>query len=226
MINSDLISVIIPVKNGGKYLSQVLDAIVKQGLNVEIIVVDDGSEDNTVEIAKEYGCKIISHETSKGPVAAKNSALKVAKGKFILFHDSDDIMKEGALSKLYKEISSDDSIFAAEAKVQDFYSPDMPQDERARTQIKTEPYWGLFTGAILMRREVFEIIGLFNESLHAGEIIDWQSKMETNGLKIKKIDYVSTDRRIHSSNFGKTNKQAEFKDYAAILRAKLAAARR
>ena len=57
--------------------------------------------------------------------------------------------------------------------------------------------------------------------MHAGEIIEWQSKMDSNGLKIKKIDFVSTKRRVHSTNFGKTNQKTEFKNYAAILRAKL-----
>ena len=72
-----------------------------------------------------------------------------------------------------------------------------------------------------MKKDIFDVIGLFNENLKAGEILDWQTKMDSNGLKVKKVDFVSTDRRIHSSNFGKTNRNAEFKDYAAILRARL-----
>jgi hypothetical protein len=46
-------------------------------------------------------------------------------------------------------------------------------------------------------------------------------RMEKNNFKIKKLDIISTDRRIHSSNFGRTNKEKEFKDYASVLRAKL-----
>ena len=45
--------------------------------------------------------------------------------------------------------------------------------------------------------------------------------MDSNGFKIKKIDFVSTQRRVHTTNFGKTNQKTEFKNYAAILRAKL-----
>lgn len=76
-----LISIIIPVKNGEKYIAETLDGIKKQDLNTEIIVFDDGSTDNTAEIAKKYDCKVITHETSKGPVVAKNSALKIAQGR-------------------------------------------------------------------------------------------------------------------------------------------------
>ena len=218
---NDLISVIIPVKNGsrGKYLNQAIEGIQAQNMNVEIIVVDDCSTDNTVEIAQSYGCKVVKHDTPKGQVTGKNSGLKAACGKYILFHDHDDIMTEGALKKLYDEFEPD--IMATEAKVQDWYSPDLSEEERAKTLIKQEPYWGLFTGAILIKKEAFDKIGLFNEAVQTGEIIEWQSKMDSNGLKIKKIDFVSTMRRIHSTNFGKTHQNTEFKNYAAILRAKL-----
>ena len=134
-------------------------------------------------------------------------------------------MRDGVLQKLYEEITSENDIYAVEAKVQDFYSPELSEEEREKTPIKSEPYWGLFTGAILMRKDTFDKIGLFSETLRAGEIIEWQSKMDSANLKIKKIDIVSTDRRIHSTNFGKMDKKAEFRDYAAILRAKLAAKR-
>ena len=132
MSNSDLVSVIIPVKNGGKYLSQALDGIKNQGMKVEIIVVDDGSTDNTAEIVKTYNCTIVSHETSVGAVAAKNSGLKITKGKYVMFHDADDIMRDNALEKLYKELVSAEDYSAVEAKVQDFYSRDLSEEERNR----------------------------------------------------------------------------------------------
>lgn len=218
---NELISVIIPVKNGSNYIKEAIENILAQKMNVEIIVVDDCSEDNTVEIANSLGCKVISHETSKGQIAGKNTGLREAKGKYILFHDHDDVMKDGALKRLYDEITSDSSIFAVEAKVQDLYSPDLSEEEKKHTKIRPEAYYGLFTGAILIKKEVFDKIGLFNETMHTGEIIEWQSKMDLNGLKINKIDFVSTLRRVHSTNFGKTNKATEFKNYAAILREKL-----
>jgi len=218
---NDLISVIIPVKNGSNYIKEAIEGIQKQNMNVEIIVVDDYSTDNTIKIAESCGCKVVKHDSPKGQSAGKNNGLKVASGKYILFHDHDDIMQEGALKKLYDEFEPD--IMAVEAKVQDWYSPDLSEEEKTKISIKPEPYWGLFTGAILIRKEVFDTTDYFNESVHTGEIIEWQSKMNKNGYKIKKIDFVSTLRRVHSTNFGKTHQKTEYKDYAAILRAKLRA---
>lgn len=216
-----LISIIIPCKNGKKYIEETILAIKKQNMNIEIILVDDGSTDNTAEIAEKLGCTLITHETSKGPVVAKNSGLKVASGDFIMFHDADDVMNTNILPELYKALDSNPDVYAVMAKVKDFYSPELSEEEKQRTKIKSEPYYGLFTGAVLIRKSIFDKIGLFNETVTAGEIIDWQSKMDKNNLKIKKLDIVSTNRRIHSSNFGKTQQKTEFKDYATLLRAKL-----
>lgn len=216
-----LISIIIPVKNGANYIKQALEAIHKQNVNKEIIIVDDGSTDDTADIARNYDCTIITNEISQGPVKAKNVALQFAKGDYIMFHDHDDIMAPDILYELFRELEENADVSALMAKVRDFYSPDLSEEEKTRTLIKKEPYYGLFTGAVLIRKSVFEKIGFFNESVTAGEIIDWPSKMCANHLKIKKLDFVATNRRIHSSNFGKTQQKTEFKDYAALLRAKL-----
>ncbi len=218
---NSLISIIIPCKNGEKYIEETILAIKKQNMNVEIIVVNDGSTDNTTNIAISLGCKVLHNETSKGPVVAKNSGLKVASGDFIMFHDADDVMNTNILPELYKELDSNPDVYAVMAKVKDFFSPELSEEEKQGTKIKCEPYYGLFTGAVLVRKSVFDKIGLFNETVTAGEIIDWQSKMDKNNLKIKKLDIVSTNRRIHSLNFGKTQQKKEFKDYATLLRAKL-----
>jgi len=216
---SKLISVIMPVKNGEKYLKEAICGIQNQNMNAEIIVINDGSADRTEQIAKDTGCFVISHECSKGPVAAKNTGLKKARGEYVMFHDGDDVMNETALKKLYDELEADPSVYAVMAKVKDFISPDV--ENPAQESPKSEPYYGLFTGAVLMRRSVFDIIGLFNEHIPSGEIIEWANKMAEHNLKIKKIDTIATNRRIHANNYGKMHRAIEFQNYAQILRARL-----
>ena len=213
-----LISVIMPVKNGERYIREALDSLRRQPFNLEIIVVDDGSSDNTAAIAREYGCKVLTHPESKGPVIAKNTGLEAVMGDFILFMDHDDRMREGTLQILYSTLVDNPDVSAVEAKVQDFPSPEC---DLSRLVLRPEPYYGLFTAAILIRKSAFDIIGPFPTNLVAGEMIVWNDSMERNNLIIKKIDWVSTDRRVHENNFGRQRRNDEFKDYAAVLRARL-----
>lgn len=217
---SKLISIIIPVRNGENFLSEALDNIIAQKMDVEIIVVDDASTDRTVEIASRYGCRVISHDECRGQVVAKNTGLKYASGEFVMFHDHDDRMREGALKALYEAF--DEGVSAVEAKVQDFYTPGLSEEEKKSSPIKSEPYYGLFTGAILIRRSVFDVIGDFVEGINTGEIMDWEFKMKQNGFVCRKLDMVSTDRRVHATNFGKTHRAKEFADYLSVIRARLA----
>lgn len=93
------ISVILPVYNVEKYLPNCLDSIVEQTLDeFEIICIEDGSEDNSLQILKDYSKKynnitIIEYGCNKGQAYARNRGIEVAKGKYIYFMDSDDRLK-------------------------------------------------------------------------------------------------------------------------------------
>ncbi len=99
------VSVIIPVYNTEKYLREAMDSIVNQTLrDIEIICVNDGSTDGSAEILEEYAKKdnrisIITQE-NKGLSCARNAGIMAAKGKYIYFMDSDDILETTALEEL------------------------------------------------------------------------------------------------------------------------------
>lgn len=101
------ISVIVPVYNVELYLSECLDSILKQKYdNFELILVDDGSTDNSGIICDEY-CKKNSkvkviHKANEGPGAARNSGLKISNGEYVCFIDSDDYISDDYLKILYE----------------------------------------------------------------------------------------------------------------------------
>ena len=223
-MDKSLISVIIPVKNGTNYLGEALESLRRQELNLEIIVVDDGSTDATAELAEKAGCVVLRHPVSRGQVAAKNTGIAAAKGGYILFLDHDDKVRDGALRTMLDALQAAPEASAVQAMVKDFRSPEIP--DLPGILVRPEPFYGLFTGAILIRREVFDKIGPFSENVHTGEIIEWFSRLEAQGMQVKKLDLVSTDRRIHQTNFGRTDRTEEMKNYAAVLRERLKALRK
>ncbi len=214
-----LISVIIPVYNGAKYIKETIEGIKAQNMNVEIIVVDDVSPDNSGQIAKELGCRVIRHTQNTGQVIGKNTGIREAKGEYIVFNDQDDIMRENTLQTLYDEMEKNPEISAVMAKSLDFVSPDAKNQNMGRK----EAVWGMYSGATMFRKSMFDIIGLFDETvrLNTGETIIIQNKMKEHNLIMKKIDFIATNRRIHDNNFGVTNQSKEYKDYATVLSAKL-----
>ena len=106
-IENPKISVIIPVYNVEKYLRECLDSVVNQTMrDIEIICVNDGSTDNSLDILKEYATKddriIVINQTNGWLSAARNSGLKIAKGEYIQFVDSDDYLELNACETAYK----------------------------------------------------------------------------------------------------------------------------
>ena len=105
-MNLPLISVIIPVYNVEKYLIECLDSVVNQTYkNIEIILINDGSTDNSGEICNKYSNKdsriVVIHKDNEGVSAARNTGLDAAKGEYIGFVDSDDLISENYYESLY-----------------------------------------------------------------------------------------------------------------------------
>jgi len=103
----DLISVVIPVYNVSDYLKECLDSVLAQKYpSLEVIMIDDGSTDNSGEICDEYVKKHhnfrVIHQENGGLSAARNKGISVAKGEYICFIDSDDYILPGYISQLYK----------------------------------------------------------------------------------------------------------------------------
>ena len=91
MNKEPLVSVVIPVYNGEQYVKSCLDMMMTQSYqNLEIIVVNDGSVDQSAAMAKGYQVKVINHEQNRGLSAARNTGIDAATGEFIHFMDVDD----------------------------------------------------------------------------------------------------------------------------------------
>jgi glycosyltransferase involved in cell wall biosynthesis len=218
-----MISVIIPCRNGANYIAEAIAGIQRQNMAIEIIVVDDAGTDETAHIAVNADCRVIRHVVTRGQVAGKNTGIRAANGEFVIFHDHDDVMNADALRMLYNELAADKNLWMVMAGVRDFISPELSDEEKQKVVAKKFPYYGLLTGAVLMRKSLFDRIGFFDENLHTGEMISLLTNMDKLHLQYKKINFVACNRRIHATNFGITDADKEYKDYFTVLRSNLLA---
>lgn len=109
-----MVSVIIPVYNVGKYIREALDSVINQTYtNLEIIIVDDGSTDESGEICDEYAQKdnriIVIHQENKGIGPARNAGLEIMKGKYVAFLDPDDAYSPFFISSMLNKIEKEDA---------------------------------------------------------------------------------------------------------------------
>lgn len=103
----ELISVVVPIYNVEKYLRKCINSIINQTYsNLEIILVNDGSTDGSGEICNEYACKdgriLVINKRNGGLSDARNCGIEIAKGKYIVFIDSDDYIETDMIENLYR----------------------------------------------------------------------------------------------------------------------------
>lgn len=113
-MKNELISVIVPIYNTSKYLSKCIDSIINQTYkNLEIILVNDGSTDNSLDICNKYKLIdsriIIINKDNGGLSSAKNIGLDNHKGRYIAFIDSDDYVDNNFIGELYNNLISTNS---------------------------------------------------------------------------------------------------------------------
>jgi glycosyltransferase involved in cell wall biosynthesis len=222
-LNSPDISVIIPVYNGVKYLAEAIESVLAQTLEpLEIIVVDDGSTDRSLEIAGQFLPRVtIVRQENKGAGAARNTGVRVATGGYFAFLDADDLWTPQKLSiqrSLLESHPETDMVFGT---VKQFISPELPAEQQGtlRKEMGTMP--GYSHGAMLIERTKFLHVGPFSEQLEIGEFIDWFSRARHLGLTHRILDDIVLKRRIHTQNMG-IYKRGHLNNYTAILRKAIA----
>lgn len=188
-INNDpLVSIIIPVYNGSKYMREAIDSALNQTYkHKEVIVVDDGSSDDSWQIIKSYGQRIRAFKKKNGGIStALNLGIKQAKGKYISWLSHDDVYAPNKLNKQVEAINnlpikeSEDTILFSNYKVIDKNSKviEAPAIELAHDIKKFSNHLypvvkGLVFGCtLLIPKKCFEEQGLFSESLKTSQDTD------------------------------------------------------
>lgn len=217
----ETLSVIIPAHQAENYLAQAVASVRAQnwGGVCEIIVIDDGSTDGTAEAARALDVTLLQ-KSQGGAASARNLGLQTANGTLILLLDADDVLTDGALDALYgaMEKNAADAVFAM---AEDFISPELTDAQKAELRPRTGGYGGVLPGCSLIRRSVFDAIGLFDDTMKSGETVAWQLKLRDAGIKTVQLPVITLKRRLHLTNTGRLQQKQEMANYAALLRKRM-----
>lgn len=220
MSRDPLISVVMPAYNTEKYVTEAVRSVLDQTYSpIELICIDDGSTDGTLEILKGFGDKIrvISDGTNVGIGEARNKGIRIATGDFIAFADSDDIWDPKKLELQMQQFAADPNLDISFCIIQNFLSPDVSDEIRATRDVPPDPMPGQISGTFLAKKSSFDRVGLLDPSYRVGEFIDWMARANNLGLKNSMINEVLYLRRIHATNTT-ANKPAHA-DYLKIMKA-------
>ena len=196
-----MVSVIVVTYNRANFIKAALDSIKRQTFrDYEIIVVDDGSTDNTKEIVEQYAEVRYIYQENSGISKARNTAVKAARGKWIATLDSDDLWKEEKLQKQVEYIRVHPGcriVFTAFSNFTDI--PEDELDERQKDLLQVINKW--YLPSALIDATLFDEIGLYDEAKSGVEDIDWGFRLKFSGVNIEHcVDETLYLRRVHNSN--------------------------
>ena len=215
--HAPLVSAVIPAHNAERYIGPAIESILAQPHRpIEIIVVDDGSDDATAAVARSFGPPVrVIAEPHAGAGAARNRGVEEARGEFLAFLDADDLWTPGKLACQLGCLQADPSLDYVLGHAVEFRTaPDGTVSEGV-TML------GAAAGAMLIRRQAFQLVGLLRTDLRTGEFIDWFARAREMGLPSAVAPEIVLRRRIHAANMGITDRAGRA-DYAEVVRAALA----
>jgi glycosyltransferase involved in cell wall biosynthesis len=220
------ITCIIPVFNGEKYIVESIESALNQTHAMSrILVVNDGSEDNTLEVLKPfYGQIEILSKPHSGLSDTLNVGIRAATSEFIAFLDADDIWSPSKTEMQVQAIEHNDTDMCF-CRMEQFYSPDLTEDQRKMVQLQKSDLKGYSKVAMIIRRSVFDEVGLFDINVVTGDFIEWYSRALSQKISHCIVDETLCKRRIHLSNFMRSEK-SDVGDFTAILRNHLARMRK
>lgn len=212
MSTSPLISVVIPVYNGERFLAETLNSVLAQTYRpLEIIVVDDGSTDYSSAVAQSFGEVRYLYMEHGGLGAALNHGISHATGDFFALLDADDLWVDTKLSKQMACFDADPTLEAVFSHLVHF---------RAGTPHEWREMEGYFKSTMLIRRDAFSRVGLFNTQWRVGDFIDWYLRAHEKGIKSRMLDQVLLKRRVHDNNMSVREREHR-KAYLQILKQSL-----
>ena len=219
-----LISCIVPVFNGERYLSEALDSIFAQTYRpLEIIVVDDGSTDATASVMASFGERIRTlRQPNQGPAGARNLGVRAAAGEFVAFLDADDLWRPEKLARQMARFEACPELQYCVTHAQNFWAPELKTEaENYRDHRISRSLPGYVTQTLAARRALFDAIGLFDAALEHADSTEWFLRAAEAGAAMELLPDILTYRRLHRENRSRLLARRSRDEFLNIVKASL-----
>ncbi len=218
---TDLISCIVAVFNGERYLKEALDSILAQTYRpVEIIVVDDGSTDKTAAVVASYGEQVrYVWQLNAGPGAARNLGLSLTQGEFVAFLDADDFWHAEKLATQMARFEARPELEMCVTHMQNFWVPELHEEAaRFENHRLSQPQPGHLTQTLLTRHRLFEKVGHFNAAFRHVHDSEWFFRTSERGIIMELLPDVLVYRRMHQNNLSRLMAGASRDEYLQLVK--------
>jgi glycosyltransferase involved in cell wall biosynthesis len=223
-MTSPLISCIVPVFNGERYLGEALDSILAQTYRpLEVIVVDDGSTDGTAALAETYRDRVrYAYQPEAGPPATRNQGVRLARGEYVAFLDADDLWHPEKLARQVALLQARPELACCLTHVQPFWIAELAEEAaRLRDHPRNRAVPGYAASSLLARRGVFETVGYFDPEQWYGDIIDWFARIAEHGLQMEMLPDILVYRRFHHMNLTRRRNAEYRREFPRLMKALL-----
>lgn len=221
--SNPVLSVVIPVWNGERYLAESIDSVLQQqgAPDLEVIVVDDGSVDNSATVAEKFGPPVRCIRIAHGGLAgARNAGVEAARGDYLLHLDSDDLLSPNSIAARMAVFGCSNETDLVVGQMVSFISPDCGPGDTSRYRVPSGPQRGGLPGASMVRAGFAARVGRFDIERNNSPDLDWMARAMEIRPRIVEMPEVLLYRRIHGNNLSLSRGRFA-EDRLAILRAAL-----
>ena len=219
-MDTPLVSIVIPVYNAAAFLAETLASVFAQDHRpIDVIVVDDGSTDRSLTIAKSWVPAVRTlHQANAGPAAARNRGIEVARGEYLTFIDADDLWPQGRLRRQLAVLQGRSDLDMVLGLCQLDYPAQAPHTA-ARFRAADKDIALFSFGAGLFRRRLFDRVGALSEDLRNTEDGDWFMRAREAGASWLLEDEVALIYRRHGANMTERLPLAKSEVFRVLARA-------
>ena len=203
------ISVVIPAWNAASTIGEAVESVARQRPPPdEIILVDDGSTDGTADAARRThaGVRVLTQSRS-GAAAAMNRGIEAGRSSLLAFLDADDLWSGEKLALQLGRLVRSPDLDGILGRVETFLCPSVGAEAASRYRVPEGPEAAWLSGALLVRRDVFERVGPFAEDLVVGFAIDWFDRARAAGVRLAMPEETVLYRRIRPGSLSHRNPQ-------------------